>query len=85
MASHYQPDPGWNCTACRAIGTETPATSVCPQCGKTIMRPLDVKEALLRLAGQAERPVEVVEQSDPLMSLGSVGCLLRYQSDLPNE
>jgi len=85
MAGRYQPDPGWSCTACRAIGTETPATSVCPQCGKTAVRPLDIKEALLRLAGQVECPVEVVEQSDSLMSLGGVGCLLRYQSDLPNE
>ena len=81
MASDYQPDPGWTCTACRAIGTEPPETSVCPQCGKSAVRPLDVREALLRLAGQLERPVEVVEQSDALMSLGGVGCLLRTDLD----
>jgi hypothetical protein len=45
------------------------------------MRPLDVREEILRLAGQAERPVEIVEQSDALMSLGGVGCLLRCQTD----
>ena len=77
MASGYQPDPGWSCTACRAIGTEPPETSVCPQCGKPSTRPMDVREALLRLAGQLERPVEIVEHSDALMSLGGVGCLLR--------
>ena len=38
--------------------------------------------ALLRLAGRLERPVEVVEQSDALMSRGGVGCLLRYKTDL---
>jgi len=38
---------------------------------------MDVREALLRLAGQLERPVEMVEHSDALLSLGGVGCLLR--------
>ncbi len=81
MASDYQPDPGWTCTACRAIGTEVPETRVCPQCGESAVRSMDVREALLRLAGQSECPVEVVEQSDALMSLGGVGCLLRYRPD----
>ena len=81
MASGYQPDPGWTCTECRAIGAEASETSVCPQCGKPTMRPLDIREAILRLAGQAECPVEVVEQADALMSLGGVGCLLRCQTD----
>ena len=85
MTSDYQPDPGWTCTACRAIGTETPETSVCPQCGKSAVRPMDVREALLRLAGQLERPVEVVEHSDALMSLGGVGCLLRTHPDAQFE
>jgi len=81
MTSDYQPDPGWTCAACRAVGTETPETPVCPQCGKSAVRPMDVREALLRLAGQLERPVEVVEHSDALMSLGGVGCLLRTQRE----
>ena len=85
MASDYQPDPGWSCTACRAIGTEVPETPVCPQCGKSAVRSLDVRELLLRLASQLERPVEVVKQSDALVSLGGVGCLLRYRPDLRNE
>ena len=77
MASNYQPDPGWACTACRASGTEPPGTSICPQCGKPATRPMDVREELLRLANQLERPVEIVENADALMSLGGVGCLLR--------
>ena len=81
MASDYQPDPGWTCTACRTIGTELHETPVCPQCGKPSTRPMDVREALLRLAGQLECPVEIVEHSDELMSLGGVGCLLRTQLD----
>jgi len=81
MASGYQPDPGWNCIACRATGTEPPETSVCPQCGNPSARPMDVRETLLRLAGQLELPVDVVKHSDALMSLGGVGCLLRTNLD----
>ncbi len=77
MVGDYQPDPGWTCTSCEAAGTEAPETSTCPKCGAATVRPLDVKEALLRLAAQLEYPVEVVEKSDVLMSLGGVGCLLR--------
>ncbi len=85
MVSDYQPDPGWTCMACRAIGTEVPESYQCPQCDKPAVRPLDVKDVLLRLAGQSECPVEVVEKSDVLMSLGGVGCLLRCQPDLQNQ
>jgi hypothetical protein len=81
IASGYQPDPGWTCIACRATGTEPPETSVCPQCGNPSARPMDVRETLLRLTGQLELPVEVVENSDALMSLGGVGCLLRTHLD----
>jgi len=81
MASGYHPDTGWTCIACRATGTEPPETSVCPQCGNLSARPMDVRETLLRLADQLERPVEVVEHSDALMSLGGVGCLLRTHLD----
>ncbi len=77
MASSYQPDPGWSCTHCQAIGTEVPETAICPQCDHSEVRPVDIREALLRLAAQHECPVEVVEQSDALMSLGGIGCLLR--------
>ena len=77
VASDYQPDPGWNCTDCHASGTEAPETSECPECGKSAVRPMDIKEELLHLAGQQERMVEVVQHSDVLMLLGGVGCLLR--------
>ena len=77
MASSYQPDPGWTCTACRAIGTEPAETSVCPHCGNLSVRPMDVRETLLRLAGELECTVEVVQHAEELLSLGGVGCLLR--------
>jgi stalled ribosome rescue protein Dom34 len=46
---------------------------------------VDVREALVRLAGQLECPVEVVEESEALMSLGGVGCLLRYRQESPKQ
>lgn len=79
MASNYQPHPGWTCTACRDMGIELPETAACPSCGKRAARPMDMREELLRLASRLECHVEVVEQSDTLMSLGGVGCLLRTQ------
>jgi hypothetical protein len=81
MTSDYQPDPGWTCTTCRAINIELLETSTCPQCGALTARPIDIREAMLRLAGQLECAVEVVEHSDALMSLGGVGCLLRTHFD----
>ena len=56
MASDYQPDPGWSCTACRAIGTEVPETPVCPQCGKSAVRSLDVREAAAAPGQPARTP-----------------------------
>jgi len=85
MTSDYQPLPGWSCTACKAVGTETPETRVCARCNKPGVRPMDVREAVLRLAGQLERPVEIVAHSDALMSLGGVGAMLRRHKDAPVE
>ena len=80
MASDYQPDPGWTCTDCRAMAPRCRKLRYVRTAAESV-RPLDIREALLRLAGQLECPVEVVEQSDVLMSLGGVGCLLRTQLD----
>lgn len=77
MASEYQPELGWTCSVCLAIGIGPPETSVCTDCGSHASRPVDIREAILRLASQLGRPVEVVDHSDALMSLGGVGCLLR--------
>jgi len=85
MLQEYHPDPGWLCSACNSIGTTPPETNACPHCGAEAVRPTDFREELVRLAGKKDCPVEVVEKSDDLAALGGVGCLLRYQADLPNE
>lgn len=85
MLQAYQPDPGWLCSACNAMGTMPPETSTCPHCQADAVRPTDLREELVRLAGKWDCPVEVVEKSDDLAALGGVGCLLRYGTTLPNE
>lgn len=78
FARDYRPTAGWCCGACGAVHVEFSVAAACPECGKAEVRPIDIKEVLVRLAGQRDCPVEVVEHCDPLMALGGVGCLLRY-------
>ena len=85
MASDYQPGIGWSCTACRAIGTESPQTSECLQCGAFASQPVEVREAMLHLAEQLNCSIEIVENSETLLSLGGVGCLLRSLFDTRNN
>jgi len=79
LARDHLPEPGWRCAACGAMRIERDAPAACPECGKQALRPIDATEELVRLAGQRDCPVEVVEYCDPLMALGGVGCLLRYR------
>lgn len=78
LARDQLPEPGWRCAACGAIRIEHNAPAACSECGKKEMRSIDATEELVRLAGQQDCPVEVVDHCDPLMALGGVGCLLRY-------
>ena len=78
LARDLLPEPGWRCGACGVIRIEPDAPAACPECGKKAVRPIDAALELMRLAGQQDCPIEVVEHCDPLMALGGVGCLLRY-------
>lgn len=79
LVQDFQFDPGWLCTECLAYGNQAPVTAACSKCGAEAVRPLDIRETMLRLAAQCNIQVEVVEHSDALMSLGGVGCLLRSE------
>ena len=83
MLQAYHPDPGWLCAACSAIGATTPESDICPRCHAKTVRPTDLREELVRQSGKWDCPVEIVENSDDLAALGGVGCLLRYQTNLP--
>ncbi len=80
MATEYQSEPAWMCAACDTVEVQQSRPVVCPNCGSMRTHALDVKEELVRLAELAGCGVEIVHDSDSLMRLGGVGCLLRFLS-----
>jgi peptide subunit release factor 1 (eRF1) len=80
MATEYKPEPAWMCTGCDTTALQQSRPAVCPNCGCSATRELDVKEELARLAEVAGCGVEIVHDSETLIRLGGVGCLLRYLS-----
>jgi rubrerythrin len=78
LARDIAPKPGWLCSSCGTIRTDRNVPDVCPECGIKEVHAIDTTETLVRLAGQQDCPVEVVDHCDPLMALGGVGCLTRY-------
>ena len=80
MATEYGTGTGWTCADCRAAQVQKPRPSVCPSCGGARIRELDLKEELVRLAELEGCGVEIVHDSEALMRLGGVGCLLRFLS-----
>ncbi len=79
LARDHRPEIGWRCAGCGVLRIEREAPAACPECGKAAVRSIDATEELVRLAGQRDCPVEVVDYCDPLMALGGIGCLLRYR------
>ena len=78
VATEYEPEPAWMCSGCGMAEVQRPRPAVCPACGCSKIRELDVREELVRLAELAGCGVEIVHDSGILMSLGGVGCLLRF-------
>jgi rubrerythrin len=78
VVKSYDPGSGWECRTCGRFDPDTPRPDQCPVCGDRRTREFDTREELVRLAQQQDVGVEVVEHNDVLMSLGGVGCLLRY-------
>jgi rubrerythrin len=79
LAESYNPDPGWKCAACGAIGGNDSQPKACPICEKKEVQELNVKEEMVRMAEQYRGQVEIVKYSEVLMEFGGVGCLLRYR------
>jgi peptide subunit release factor 1 (eRF1) len=86
MAREYAPGIQWLCGRCGASATTCGASSTtpgarpeCPECGSNDIRQTALKEELIRLAEQNGAEIETVGQSDFLMEMGGVGCLLRYR------
>ena len=77
MAKAYPSSHGWSCWACGFVA-EGPVRPVsCPECESVNVRPVNLKEEIVRLAERRSAEVEFVSHSETLMDLGGVGCLLR--------
>ncbi|MDP6360093.1 MAG: hypothetical protein QF473_33570 [Planctomycetota bacterium] len=79
LARDYEPKPAWKCSACTTTHVSKRAPQACPECGEKKVHEIDTREELVRLAEQSARHVEIVNDSDVLMQLGGVGCLVRYR------
>lgn len=78
LAKEHEPAVGWACAACDTRDPESSIPRLCPRCGARHIRKFRTTEEMVRLAEQRGAVVEVVNESDELMRLGGVGCLLRY-------
>jgi peptide subunit release factor 1 (eRF1) len=77
MSEAYVPPPGWRCRECGALGVGA-APAACPRCGERAARESNLKEDMTRIAERTGATVEIVRNSDVLLEVGGVGCLLRY-------
>lgn len=83
LGKAYAPGLAWACTACGTKDPERHKPAACPACGYTELQGFDIKEEMVRIAEEHGCKVEIVNQSEALMQLGGVGCLLRYR--LPDK
>ncbi|MFH1812517.1 MAG: hypothetical protein ABIJ09_27540 [Pseudomonadota bacterium] len=77
LSEFYAPPAGWKCRECACVGVHQ-APVACPQCGERTVAPLNLKEEMVRIAERDGCSVEIVRNSDVLLEVGGVGCLLRY-------
>lgn len=79
LSKEYDPGPGWWCENCGHIDVESEVPQACPNCNARAFRRFNIKEQMVRKAEESDCTVEVVNQSDELIHLGGVGCLLSYR------
>ena len=77
VSESYAAPDGWKCSSCGTVGVNTTPKG-CPQCGERTVAPLNLKEHITSTAERFGSTVEVVRNSDVLLEVGGVGCLLRY-------
>ncbi len=77
LSESYAAADGWKCSGCKTAGVNT-APVGCPLCGERTIGPLNLKEEMIRIAEQSGCTVEIVRDSDVLLEVGGVGCLLQY-------
>ncbi len=80
LSELYAPDPGWVCRACGDVRMASQMPRECASCSGKVLRELNLKEELVRIAVQQNLPIRILEHSDGLKSLGGIGCLLSRQA-----
>ncbi len=79
IENSFQPPHGYRCSGCNVLlATESPITH-CKHCVGGSLQESDLKQEMVALAQRDGCHIEVVLQSDALLNLGGVGCLLRYR------
>ncbi len=79
IAERYEPPAGWACRSCRFVDQADQPPAACPVCGDRAVREADLKAEVVRLAELHDVEVEVLRESDALIGIGGVGCLLKYR------
>lgn len=77
LSESYIAPPGWRCRECGSLGLNA-APMACPQCGERSVTQTNLKQEMTRIAEGFGSTVEIVRNSDVLLEVGGVGCLLRY-------
>ena len=80
MAEGYEPPAGWACRNCRHVKPADHPPAACPVCGDRAVREADLRAEMVRLAELHEAEVEILRESDMLIEIGGVGCLLKYRA-----
>lgn len=77
LSENYHPPKAWKCLDCQytAIGEKTCA---CEACGSKNLIDTNLKEEMIRLAELMSSDIEILRNSDALLEIRGVGCLLRY-------
>ena len=79
IAERYEPPAGWACRSCRFVDQGDHPPAACPVCGDRAVREADLKAEMVRLAELHDVEVEVLRESDALIGIGGIGCLLKYR------
>lgn len=77
MLKSYSPGLGWICKHCGFAGFDRYTPSFCLTCEGHIIKKVNIREEMVRLAERIGAVVKIVGQNDKLDQLGGVGCLLR--------
>ena len=83
MARAYEPGRTLRCRKCGWIDATFSSPERCPECESSELQSANLKEVMVKLAERQSLEVEIVQDSDVLMALGGVGCLLRYAATEP--